>query len=201
MPSFGIVLLAAGGSTRMGSPKQLLPYRGRPLLRHATEVALAAECGPVIVVLGSQPDEIALALAGLPVEMVVNPRWEEGMGTSIHAGVEAAQSRGLDGIILGLGDQPLVTAGLLNRLVREHLRTGQPIIASAYAGTVGVPVFFSRKFFPPLMELKPEQGCKGLILKHEDQAILLDCPQAEADIDTPDEYARLASTVPAPPAT
>lgn len=186
----------------MGSPKQLLPYRGRPLLRHAAEVALATECRPVIVVLGSQPDEIRLALAGLPVETVVNPRWEEGMGTSIHAGVEAAQSHGLDGIILGLGDQPLVTADLLTRLVHEHLRTGRPIVASAYAGTVGVPVFFSRRFFTPLMELKPEQGCKGLILKHEDQAILLDCPQAEADIDTPEEYARLAATtVTAPPAT
>jgi len=189
---FGCVLLAAGGSRRMGSPKQLLPYRGRPLLRHAAEVALETECRPVIVVLGAEADALGGVLAGLPVETVMNPLWEEGMGTSIRAGVTAAEAHDVDGLILGLADQPLVTADLLHRLVREFLRTGQPIVASAYAGTVGVPAFFERRYFPSLTALAPEQGCKGLILGHRDEAILLDCPEAEADIDTPEEYARLS---------
>lgn len=187
----GFVLLAAGGSTRMGTPKQLLAYRGRTLLRHAAEAALETGCRPVIVVLGAQADEMSGALEGLAVETVVNARWAEGMGTSIGAGVAAAEEQGVDGIVLGLADQPLVTADLLHRLVREFQRTGQPIVASAYAGTAGVPAFFARRFFASLKGLKAAEGCKGLILGHRDKAVLVECPEAEADIDTPEEYARL----------
>jgi len=191
MGRYGVVLLAAGGSTRMGSPKQLLDYHGKPLLRHAAEVALASDPSRVIVVLGSRAAELRPALAGLPVRIVENPDWEGGMGTSIRAGIEAAEKEALDGVTLGLGDQPLVTAEILDRLVRTHLESGRPIVASEYAGTVGVPVFFAREYFPHLRALKPAQGCKGVILAHTGNAVRLACPEAEVDVDTPADYERL----------
>ena len=192
MTQFGMVILAAGNSSRMGSPKQLLDYGGKPLLRHAADVALRSLCwGNVIVVLGSRAEELRPALANLPVTILENRRWEEGMGTSIHTGVEHAQASGLDGVILALADQPLVTPDSLDRLIHTHLETGQPIVAAQYAGTVGVPVFFSREFFPKLLALKPQQGCKGVILAHPEHAFHLDCPEAEIDIDTPQDYSSL----------
>ncbi len=175
----------------MGSPKQLLPFRGRPLLRHAAETALETVCRPVIVVLGSQHELVASALEGLPVRCVVNTEWAGGMGTSIHAGVAAAAKEDVDGLILGLADQPMVSAEILNRLIEEHDKSGLPIVASSYADTVGVPVYFSRDYFQALLELKPDQGCKGLILRHREQSLVIACPQAEADVDTPAEYLRL----------
>jgi molybdenum cofactor cytidylyltransferase len=190
MHEFGVVVLAAGNSSRMGSAKQLLDYGGKPLLRHAVEVALASTCRRVIVVLGSQCDELRRALDGLPVAIEENGRWAEGMGTSIQAGVEAARRENLAGVILSLADQPLVTARNLNALVNAHLESGQPIVASRYSGTVGVPAFFSREFFPQLLSLAPSAGCKGVILSHAGSALHLDCLEAESDIDTPEDYAR-----------
>ncbi len=189
MAAYGIVLLAAGSSSRMGSPKQLLNYGGKPLLRHAVEVALASVCKPVFVVLGSQSEQIGGALDGLPVELLRNEQWEGGMGTSIHAGVQAAEAQNLDGVILALGDQPLITAAILNRLVATHQATGQPIVTAQYSGTVGVPVFFSREFFPHLLALEPSQGCKGIILSHGGRTVRVEVPEAATDIDTPNDCA------------
>ena len=193
MNNIALVLLAAGGSARMGSPKQLLPFRGRPLIRHAVDTALASGCDPVLVVLGSHAEEIRAALAGLEVVVVENTDWEQGIGTSIRAGISGAQIMGSDGAILVLADQPLVTAEILKRLVEEHEETGRPIIASDYAGTVGVPAFFTREFFPKLTALQPTEGCKAVILANLERSIRIACPEAEADLDTPGDY----QTIPA----
>jgi molybdenum cofactor cytidylyltransferase len=189
-PTSAAILLAAGSSTRMGRAKQLLDFRGKPLVRHAAESAIAAGCDPVIVVLGSGEREIRPALAGLPVEIVVNDRWPEGMGTSIQAGLRALEDREVSGAILALSDQPFVTPGCLSGLVDRHRESGTRIVAARYSGTVGVPVFFARDAFPLLMALKPDQGCKGVILGHPEEAELVDCPAAAMDIDTPEDYAR-----------
>lgn len=192
MNNIALVLLAAGGSTRMGSPKQLLAYRGKPLVRHAAEIALASGCDPVIVVLGSHIDEARAALEGLDIVVVENTEWEQGMGTSIRAGISGAEILGCEGAILALADQPLVTAEILRRLVEEHEETGRPIIASEYAETVGVPAFFSREIFPKLKALLPTEGCKGVILAYLEQSIRIPCPEAETDIDTPGDFQAVA---------
>jgi molybdenum cofactor cytidylyltransferase len=145
----------------------------------------------LIAVLGANAGIISPALRDLPVEIVENPHWAEGMGTSIQAGVRAAANRELDSVILALADQPLVTAEIYDRLVAQHEAARKPIITSEYAGTVGVPVLFAKDFFPHLLALRPEQGCKGVILAHEASALRIACPQAEADIDTPADYQRL----------
>ena len=190
-PACAGIVLAAGSSTRMGAPKQLLEYQGRPLVRHAAQVALAAGCEPVIVVLGSRAGEIRQAFDGLRVEITVNPRWQEGMGTSIQAGLAALGPRG-DTAILTLGDQPLVTPRFLRKLREIHAASEQPIVAAWYSGTVGVPALFARAAFRKLQALGPDQGCKGVILKNQVQATFVDCPEAALDIDTPDDYQRIA---------
>lgn len=185
------VILAAGNSSRMGQPKQLLPLNGEPLIRHAAQTALASVCNSVIIVLGAEASRVREALAGLPVEIVENLAWADGMGTSIHAGVSSVSNA--DGLVLMLADQPLVSPEIINNLVLTHRATGRPIVASQYAETVGVPVYFAREYFPHLLALRPDQGCKGLILAHPDQTIRLACPEAEADIDTPRDFERISN--------
>lgn len=186
----GIVVLAAGEGSRMGSPKQLLDFGGKPLLRHAVDEALAAGCGPVAVVLGANADRIAPVLPPGAVTVLTNPRWPEGMGTSIHTGIQAMEAAGVDAAILTLGDQPLLTSTVFGRLTDLFRQSGKPIVTATYAGTVGVPVLFARAYFPLLMALEPNQGCKGVILKNRSESLGMDCPEAEADLDTPEEYQR-----------
>ncbi len=195
MPRSALIILAAGAATRMGQPKQLLPFRGQPLISHAAETGLRSLCHPVVMVLGAAADEIAPALPS-SVIIVRNEHWEQGMGTSIRAGIQAVTPLAVDSAILMLADQPLITAGHINHLVASHQRTGQPIVTAEYAGTVGVPVLFSRALFPELLSLEPGQGCKGLILKHAPRALRIPCPEAEADIDTPADYERLCAAAP-----
>ncbi|MGD0481852.1 MAG: nucleotidyltransferase family protein [Terracidiphilus sp.] len=193
-PQSALILLAAGASTRMGAAKQLLDFAGKPMLRFAAETALASECVPVIVVLGAHEAEIRPALLGLNVEIVVNDRWAEGMGTSIQAGLFALatwelEHREIAGTILALSDQPFVNSIFLRGLAEKHSESGQPIVAAQYSGTAGVPAFFARETFPLLMALKPEHGCKPVILDHIADTLLVDCPEAARDIDTPEDYA------------
>jgi len=160
---------------------------------HAAATAVEAGCRPVIVVLGAGAEEIAPTLGEQSVEVVENPLWEQGMGTSIQAGLAALAGCDLDGAILALADQPLVTAAVLRGLVDAHRSSGRPIVASQYAGTVGVPVFFHISYFPVLLALAPGQGCKGVIMSNREQSLLIDCLEAEVDVDTPEDYSRVAN--------
>jgi molybdenum cofactor cytidylyltransferase len=200
---YAAILLAAGNSSRMGAPKQLLDFRGKHLVRYVAEALQAAGCDPVVVVVGAYEHEVRAALTGLPVEIVVNERWPEGMGTSIQAGLRALQTDlpaleeqninngvTVKGAILALADQPFVTPEFLRGLIAKHRVSGKRIVAAQYSGTAGVPVFFACEAFPLLMALKPEQGCKGVILGHPAEAVLIDCPEAAMDIDTPEDYRR-----------
>jgi molybdenum cofactor cytidylyltransferase len=193
---YAAILLAAGNSSRMGAPKQLLDFRGKHLVRYVAESVQAAGCDPVIVVVGAYEHEVRAALTGLPVEVVVNERWPEGMGTSIQTGLRALEEQNINngvtvkGAILALADQPFVTAEFLCGLAAKHRESGKQIVAAQYSGTAGVPAFFACEAFPLLMALKPDQGCKSVILGHPAEAVLVDCPEAAMDIDTPEDYRR-----------
>lgn len=191
----GLILLAAGGSSRLGHPKQLLPYRGRTLLRHAAETALASVCRPIVAVLGAQADHLRPEMAGLEVLIVENPGWEEGMGSSIRIGLAALEMSAPDvsGVLLMLCDQPLLSPKALDALVRSHLDTGSPLVASEYGGTRGVPAFFSRALFPELRALKDAQGARAVIAAHASEAVTLPLPAGVWDVDTAADYARLRS--------
>jgi molybdenum cofactor cytidylyltransferase len=188
MSNVGIVLLAAGNSSRMGSVKQLLEFKGKPLVRIAAEAACNCGCAPVIVVLGAHAREIRPVLRNLPLEIAVNESWSNGIGTSIKAGLDVLGNRRVNGAIMFLADQPFVPATTLRHLAELQARTGSPIVASRYSGTVGVPALFSRDLFPKLLELAPHEGCKRVLLDCPQNTFLIDCPEAEVDIDTPADY-------------
>ena len=193
MPGVGLILLAAGGSSRLGHPKQLLPYQGRTLLRHAAQTALASQCRPVIVVLGAQADRLHLEMAGLEVLVADNPDWEQGMGSSIRAGLAVleASAPDLTGVVLMLCDQPLITPDALDALIQAHADTVSPLVASEYGGTLGVPTFFSLALFPELHALSGEKGAKAVIARHASEAVALPLPAGVWDVDTAADYERL----------
>lgn len=188
MARIGLLVLAAGGSARLGTPKQLLSYGGQTLLRRAAETALASVCRPVVVVLGAQAARCRDELSGLSVEVVENTRWAEGMGTSLRAGLDALTAD-IEGVVICLCDQPLLSSQVIDALVTAHHKTGGPIAACEYGGTVGVPALFSRALFPELRELA--EGAKPLLRRYGAQVAAVPFPGGVLDIDTPRDYEHL----------
>jgi molybdenum cofactor cytidylyltransferase len=205
MNKIGIIILAAGDSSRLGRPKQLLPYRGKTLLAHIVGEALDAALDPLVVVTGAFEAEVgeSLRLSGLAVEMVYNPRWEEGMASGIVAGLErlvalrpGADARAdaavkADAIIIAVCDQPYVSADLLRRLVESYHASAKGIIACGYSGAVGTPVLFSRQYFPELSALSGKEGAKQLLKRYPDDMVTISFPQGDIDIDTEEDFARI----------
>jgi molybdenum cofactor cytidylyltransferase len=189
----GAVVLAAGSSSRMGSPKQTLQFRGSSLLRRATLAALGAGCHPVIVVTGAHSELSRRELNGLDVREVLNTRWETGMASSIRAGIEGLVSANpyATAAILLLCDQPHVTADVISRLVAAYRSTGRPIVASTYGGSFGVPALFSRKLFAELTRLVGAAGAKEVIKRYASEAHFLPFTGGEVDVDTQDDFSRL----------
>lgn len=189
----GLIILAAGAATRMGRPKQLLSYQGRSLILHAVEVALASLCQPIIVVLGAYVEQIKPELMPKAVQVVENSQWQEGMSSSIRAGMSMLLETNskLDAVIISLADQPLVSPQIFNQLIQSYQETQKVIIASKYNETTGVPALFSNSLFPELMQLKGDKGAKALIQKYIDTGVILLIPGVAIDIDTPDDYKQL----------
>jgi molybdenum cofactor cytidylyltransferase len=192
--SIGVIILAAGGSSRMGSPKQLLPYRGQSLVRHAARAALGSIADRVVVVIGGYADEVRNDLDGLPLSMVENHSWQAGMSSSIRAGLQELLSADqIDAVIITLCDQPFVTADVLNELVDTHRATGKPIIASRYGATRGVPALFTRELFSELMSLTADEGARRIISAHPEDVATISFAQGAVDIDTPLDHQRLTA--------
>ena len=197
VPGIGLVILAAGASTRMGVAKQLLAFRGRSLLRHAAEEALTSGCHPIVVVLGAHAERLTDEISELPVRVVVNARWSQGMGTSIRAGIEALMADpGGDEVaaaVLAVCDQPFFSAAIVHGLVAAHQRSGSAIVAATYEGTRGVPALFSRSLFPELAALDGHEGARRVIQSHPDETVVVPFLEGAFDIDTSEDYTRLAA--------
>jgi molybdenum cofactor cytidylyltransferase len=192
----GLIILAAGGSTRMGRPKQLLPWKGHTLLRHACEAALLTSCRPVIVVLGCEAEYCQAEIADLPVITVRNERWREGMGTSVSRGVVELerQTDPSSGALFMLVDQPDVPPELIDSLVRCWQSDPALIVATEYPEGGGVPALFPRSHFPELRKLSPDRGASSLIARQS--AVTLIQPVREIrDLDTPEQYNQWFATV------
>ena len=189
----GAVILAAGSSSRMGSPKQTLQFEGHSLLRRTTLAALDASCRPVVVVTGANAELCRRELDQLDVREAFNPDWETGMASSIRAGIEGLVSMEPDiaAAVLLLGDQPHVTSDVISSLVAAHHVNGRPVIASAYGGSFGVPALFSRMLFAELAQLKGTSGAKEIIKRHASEAHFLSFPEGEVDVDTPHDFSNL----------
>lgn len=190
----GLVLLAAGASTRMGRPKQLLPVGGRPLVRHAAEAALAAPVSPVVVVLGAHAGETAPVLDGLRTHVVTNDNWRDGMGTSIRAGVRAALrlDPALAAVIIALADQPGVPAKHFSRLITTWREYDRSIVASESDGIAQPPALFTAAWFSRLLALQGDVGARILLMEQRANLALVSLADA-ADLDTPRDYERFTT--------
>ncbi len=194
----GIAILAAGASQRMGCPKQLLVHCGRTLVRHSVETAVESLCRPIVVVIGAHAELIRHELHGLPVAIAQNSAWECGMSSSLRVAIETLATvtdAEIDGAVITLCDQPLVTSDAIDTLVRMHYKTGKDIVASEYADTNGVPAFISRRLFDEAAALNGNDGARRLIARHPQAVATVPLIEAALDVDTPDDYERLKSII------
>ncbi len=175
------VILAAGGSSRLGRPKQLLEIKGESLLHRAARVTLEAGFAPVVVVLGAVVEQARDAIADLHLSDVINERWREGLGTSISIGIGAVADS--DAALLLACDQARVEAASLHRLKLAYAEKPTGIIASRYAGVVGVPALFSREFFPALQRLDGDVGARTVLRAFATEVVAVEMPEAAIDID------------------
>jgi molybdenum cofactor cytidylyltransferase len=216
MPNIGAVILAAGESSRLGQPKQLVQFRGKSLLGRIVEAASEAGCSPIAVVIAGNAGENALPnphLNPLPegeektvsrrnlknlivrelkdsATIVENENWRAGIGTSVRVGVQSLidNTSNLEAIVLLVCDQPFVDARTIGQLSSLREKTNKPIVASAYSGTLGVPALFDRSCFPELIELSDESGAKSIIMRNRERVAEFPFPQGEIDIDTVADY-------------
>lgn len=191
-PKVAAVVLAAGRSSRMGSNKLLEHLHGKPVLRHVVETALASRAGPVTVVTGHQADEVALALAGLDVTFAHNARFGEGMATSLQAGIAAVPDSCAATLVM-LGDMPLVTPAIVNRLVDNLAgQVAARAVVPIADGRRANPVIITRSLFGEVAALSGDAGARKLL----DQAgndvieVVIDDAGVLLDVDTPDALAR-----------
>lgn len=185
-----IIILAAGSSSRLGQPKQLLKLGGKTLLAQICETALSIENQGVMVVLGAHCEAIKPAIEHLPMQVVYNEKWAEGMGGSIACGM-AVLPETTDAVLLLLCDQPFVSTVFLKNLVEKWRYSNSHFVASQYGGSFGPPAVFSKKMFPELAALTGQQGAKKLMLAHAADMEVIDFPEGEKDIDTEADLALL----------
>ncbi|VEP18299.1 conserved hypothetical protein [Hyella patelloides LEGE 07179] len=190
------IILAAGASRRMGQPKQLLLYQGQTLLGYITKCATASSCSPVIVILGANANKIEPEIAQLPIKIVKNPQWNEGISSSIRCGIAYIKKQflNIDGVVFLTCDQPFISAEIIDRLIDVYHSNNKLIIASQYEKTKGIPALFPRRFFSELIELKGDRGAKKIINKYPKLVDKIDFPQGEIDLDTFENYQHLISS-------
>lgn len=197
LQTYGVLLLAAGESKRMGTPKQQLRYQERTLLQHAVSAALEAGVGSTTVVLGSEAAATAKQLADISVDTVVNNDYAEGMATSLVCGVRHVMTHHphVAHLIVMLCDQPYVDAAHLRALINQQRLTAAPITASYYEGRKGVPALFHQSVFPLLLALNGDTGAKHVIESFGDEVAIVPFPLGAVDVDTRDAYNKLFANV------
>jgi xanthine dehydrogenase accessory factor len=185
------IILAAGASTRMGRPKQLLPsFGGQSLLRRSAIEAIRSGCRPVVVVTGAHADGSSREVGDLPVQVIHNPDWTSGMSSSLRAGLAAlaGDDNRANATIVTVCDQPFARAPVLEALARAYRSSGRGIVASEYGGVVGVPALFGREHFAELAGLRGAVGARQVIAAHAREVVRVPFPEGVIDIDTREDY-------------
>jgi molybdenum cofactor cytidylyltransferase len=188
----GLILLAAGSSSRLGRPKQLIEFQGKKLIQKAIEEAQKSKTDSLVVVLGWNPELIKSEFDSDHVPYVINENWEKGMASSMQTGLRFLREKEApDQLILMLCDQPFVDADLLNRLIFEKEKSGKGIVACRYSETLGVPAIFDKIYFEEMLGLKGSDGAKKVILKNKANVFAVDFPLGAVDLDTEEDLERL----------
>lgn len=192
MSKTAILILAAGESKRMGRPKQLLPYKDSTLLLEKIKQFQSLERVQVFVVLGAYFKDIFPSLRELPVKVVMNTNWQEGMGSSLSKGIELIRKKDMfDRVLITLSDLPLLESSHYEELIELSKNSGKRIIQTEYEETSGVPVIFDKSLFNSLARLKNEEGAKPLIEKYKKEVLKLRSKTPYFDVDTSDAYQKL----------
>jgi molybdenum cofactor cytidylyltransferase len=193
MRHIGAIVLAAGGSSRFGRPKQLLTFQGESLVRRAVGSAIDSCGAGVVVVVGDTHRLIEAELRESSVTVVENPDWRHGIGTSIRCGLRhlVGAAPELDAVALLACDQPFVDASTVAALITEQSRSGKAIVASSYANALGIPALFDRSNFEELLALPDDSGAKTLIESRPDDVASIEFEKGAIDIDTPADFERL----------
>ena len=190
MSNVGAIILAAGGSTRFGRPKQLLEFQGESLVRRAVQAASEACGSSIVVVAGDMHALIQAELRESAATVVENPEWSRGLGTSIRCGLQhlIASTPELDAVVLMACDQPFADARTIAALVAKQATTGKAIVASSYADTLGIPALFDQSCFEALLALPDDAGAKALIESRPDDVASIEFEKGAIDIDTPADF-------------
>lgn len=196
------IVLAAGQSSRLGRPKQLLPVHGEPLIRHTLRHVLASSLDQLILVVGHEADEVRAAVADLPAACVFNPDAAAGQSTSVRAGL-AALSPDVEAAVFILGDQPEVDPNVIDALIAAWRASGSAVVAPRYEDRTGNPVLFDRRVFPELALLEGDAGARPVVRAYQDSGELHLVPvngAAPPDVDTEADYAALTAALSPRPA-
>lgn len=187
MTRHGIIILAAGASSRMGKSKISLEVYGQPLLFHIATEAMNTNPSRLIVVTGGHalPDNFQSRFP--TAEITFNENWPKGIGGSIRKGVELIADSDLDNFIITTADQPFVSAMHFDAMIEQY-REHDKIIASSYSNTLGIPVLFPFRYIPSIKNLPFEEGAKRLLKQHHEDVIALPFKGGEIDLDTPEDY-------------
>ena len=195
MNSVAGVIIAAGSSSRLGQPKQLLVFEGETLLQRAIRLANEAHTEPLLVVLGAHREQIESGMELSTATVIVNPDWEEGMAASIRVAILALREREraseIAGILLMVCDQPAVTAEHLRAMLVAFEQDRNSAIASVYAGKRGIPAIFPQESFAELLALRGDTGARGLLSDPNRKVVELALEGGGVDVDQPDDLLRL----------
>jgi molybdenum cofactor cytidylyltransferase len=203
--STAAIILAAGSSSRMGGGrhKLLLPLDDRPVLAHVIDASLASQAHPIIVVLGYQSDEIRSKIKDYTnqnhITLVENVQYQQGMSSSLRIGIRTLLTSGYkkeriankaDSALIVLGDQPLITPQIIDKLISTYRTTGMPIVAPLYKGKRGGPVLFDKRLFSELTEVTGDEGGRTVLERHRHEVELIEMGDAQAnyDVDTWEAY-------------
>jgi molybdenum cofactor cytidylyltransferase len=191
------VVLAAGASSRLGHPKQLVRIQGESLLHRTARLALEAGCSPAYIVVGFEAEAMREELLDLPVETVLNTGWREGLGSSVRAGINEVREAdsGLDAVLLMVCDQPQLTAGHLRDLVARqralHVEGKKAITGSLYAGKAGVPAVFPRALFAAIATCSGDTGAREVLRAHAADVETIPWAGGELDLDWPEDLSAI----------
>lgn len=193
-----VVIVAAGESKRLGTPKQLLPYQGDTLLNRLIANLKQASDFPIFLILGASSEKIIKEISATDFSITINENWQEGMASSIRLGIQVAQKNvpNLEGIMLVVCDQPFIAVANIQALIKLQKNTNLPIAASYYANILGTPALFHKSVFPDLLKLSGDVGAKNIIQQRGTEVAKLHFEEGLVDIDTPEDYQQLLASKP-----